>query len=173
MKIPPKTSKTKKTTSKPAAKKSPKKAVAGKAVSKKAAPKKAAAKKAAPKKAAPKRPAAAANPMAELTALAVAALEDVKAIDIKVLDVRELTTITDTMVICTGTSNRHVRSLAESVVEQAKAKGLRARVEGLNEGEWVLVDLNGVVVHAMQTQVRLFYQLEKLWDMREARAGAA
>jgi ribosome-associated protein len=70
------------------------------------------------------------------------------------------------MVICTGTSNRHVRSLAENVMDEAKKKGFRPiGVEGLNEGEWVLVDLNGVLVHVMQAQPRLFYQLEKLWDM--------
>ena len=118
--------------------------------------------------------AAAADPSAALTALAVAALEDLKGLDIKVLDVRELTPITDHMVICTGTSNRHVKSLAENVMDKAKQKGYRPiGVEGLNEGEWVLVDLNGVLVHVMQAQPRLFYQLEKLWDMSQAGSAAA
>lgn len=102
----------------------------------------------------------------DLKELAVAALEDLKAIDVKTLDVHELTTIADWMIICTGTSNRHVKSLAENVMEKAKEAGLRAtHVEGLAEGEWVLVDLNGVIVHVMQAQTRAFYQLEKLWDL--------
>ena len=156
MKTPPKTKKPARKTA-ASAKKAPRKAVHKKAPRK--APPKKAKSKAAPKKAAARPPASAPNPMAELTALAVAALEDLKGLDIKVLDVRDLTAITDTMVICTGTSNRHVRSLAESVMDRAKAKGLRPHgVEGLAEGEWVLVDLNGVVVHVMQVQARVFYQ---------------
>lgn len=127
-----------------------------------------------PKAAAKKKPAGtAADPSAVLKALAIAALEDLKAVDIKVLDVRELTPITDHMVICTGTSNRHVKSLAENVMDQARQKGFRPiGVEGLGEGEWVLVDLNGVLVHVMQAQPRLFYQLEKLWDMNSAGSAA-
>jgi len=105
----------------------------------------------------------------DLSRLAVAALEDLKGFDITVLDVRDLTPITDTMLICTGSSNRHVKSLAQAVVDKARAAGYRARgVEGLNEGEWVLVDLNGVIVHVMQAQTRAFYQLEKLWDLSAA-----
>ncbi len=98
--------------------------------------------------------------------LAVAAIEDVKGLDIKVLDVRSLTAITDHMVVCSGTSNRHVRSIAENVVARAKEFGHVPRgVQGLSNSEWVLVDLVDVVVHVMQAQARLFYQLEKLWDV--------
>ena len=112
------------------------------------------------------------HPMTDLTRLAVTALEDLKGLDIKVLDVRDLTSITDTMVICTGTSNRHVKSLAQNVMDKAKEHGVRPHgVEGMSEGEWVLVDLNGVVVHVMQAQARLFYQLEKLWDMSSGEAA--
>ncbi|MGQ0503124.1 MAG: ribosome silencing factor [Panacagrimonas sp.] len=104
--------------------------------------------------------------------LALAALEDLKAKDVTVLDVRGLTTITDTMVICSGTSTRHVKSIAQAVVEKCKDNGHRPMgVEGLDDSEWVLVDLGEVVVHAMQVQARAFYQLEKLWDMKEHAAA--
>lgn len=109
-----------------------------------------------------------AAPSADLGALAVSALEDLKAVDIKVLDVSKLTTITDIMVIATGTSNRHAASLAHNVIDKAKEGGYRPiGVEGLNEGEWVLVNLSGVIVHVMQAQSRAFYQLEKLWDFQQ------
>jgi ribosome-associated protein len=98
--------------------------------------------------------------------LAVKSLEDMKAQDIKVLDVRGKTSITDFFVIASGTSDRHVKSLAETVAFQAKQAGEPAiGIEGLEEGEWALVDLNGVVVHVMQAKVRDFYQLEKLWEV--------
>jgi len=105
----------------------------------------------------------------DLSKLAADTLEDLKGFDIRVLDVRDLTPITDTMLICTGTSNRHVKSLAQAVMDKAREHGHRPRgVEGLGEGEWVLVDLNGVIVHVMQAQTRAFYQLEKLWDLQGA-----
>ncbi len=164
------------TKAKAAVKSKPKLGPKSKAVAK-TAPK--AASKAKPKAApAPKAKAAKAagsvDPSIALTALAVAALEDLKAVDIKVLNVRDLTTIADAMVICTGTSNRHVKSLAENVVDMARQRGFRALgIEGLGEGEWVLVDLNGVLVHVMQAQTRLFYQLEKLWDMSQLDSKSA
>jgi ribosome-associated protein len=116
------------------------------------------------------------QPTETLANLALTAIEDMKAFDIKVLDVHELTTIADTMIICTGTSNRHVKSIAQSVLDKARENGMRPiGVEGMGEGEWVLVDLNGVIVHVMQAQTRAFYQLEKLWDMSPAdtRSSAA
>jgi ribosome-associated protein len=109
-----------------------------------------------------------------LTDVARSALEDLKAVDLKILDVRGLTTITDVMMICTGTSNRHVVSLARNVFDMAKEAGHQPLgIEGLDEGEWALVDLGDVVVHVMQTQTRAFYQLEKLWDMSEPRSKVA
>jgi len=109
-----------------------------------------------------------------LTDLARSALEDLKAIDLKILDVRGLTTITDVMMICTGTSNRHVVSLARHVYDTVREAGHPVLgIEGLDEGEWALVDLGDVVVHVMQTQTRAFYQLEKLWDMSEPRSRVA
>jgi len=101
-----------------------------------------------------------------LVQVAIAALEDMKAIDVKVIDVMKLTTITDHMIVCTGTSNRHVKSLADNVIQMAKDFGNRpVGIEGIEQGEWVLVDLGGVVVHVMQVQARAFYQLERLWDV--------
>jgi ribosome-associated protein len=102
----------------------------------------------------------------ELKQFAVAALEDMKAVDIKVFDVRGITGITDFMVIASGTSSRHVKSVADHVSMEAKKVGVRPLgVEGAREGEWVLVDLADVVVHVMLPQARDFYQLEKLWDV--------
>jgi ribosome-associated protein len=98
--------------------------------------------------------------------LVIKTLDDMKAQDIKVLDVRGKTSITDIMVIASGTSDRHVKSLAETVAFQAKEAGeTPLGIEGANEGEWALVDLNSVVVHVMQSKVRDFYQLERLWSM--------
>src|SRR5487761_501819 len=103
------------------------------------------------------------------------ALEDMKAVNIKVLDVRGLTDIADTLIVASGTSDRHVRSIAEHVVEQAKRNGFRPLgAEGEREGEWVLVDLQDIVVHVMLPRVREFYGLERLWDAGTAvHEGAA
>jgi len=101
--------------------------------------------------------------LTKLASLAVKALEDLKALEITVLDVSRHTTVTDWWIICTGTSNRHVKSLAENVVLKAKAADERPRsVQGLERSEWVLVDLGSVVVHVLQLQARAHYQLEKL-----------
>lgn len=107
--------------------------------------------------------------LSPLAKVAIEALEDLKGQDIKVLDVEGLTTVTDTMIVCTGTSSRHVKALAQNVAEDAKKAGFRPMgIEGEAGGEWVLVDLGGVVVHVMQVQPRAFYQLEKLWSLPES-----
>lgn len=100
--------------------------------------------------------------------LVIETLEEMKALDIKSLDVRGQTSITDIMVFASGTSDRHVKSLADSVAFQAKQAGeAPIGTEGTMEGEWALVDLNGVVVHIMQPRVRDYYQLERLWSVTE------
>lgn len=102
---------------------------------------------------------------AALAQLVEDALAELKARDVRVLDVRSLTSIMDTMVVATGTSDRHVRALADKVVEAAKAAGVSLLgIEGENTGEWVLVDLGDLVLHIMLPQIRDLYQLEKLWD---------
>ena len=94
-----------------------------------------------------------------------AALDDMKAVNVKVMDVRHLTDITDIVVIASGNSDRHVKSIADRIVQFAKQSDFRPiGVEGATEGEWVLVDLNDIVVHVMLPRVREFYGLEKLWE---------
>ena len=98
--------------------------------------------------------------------IVLAALDDMKGVDVRVIDVRELTSITDRMVIVSGTSTRHVKALAENVALQAKQHGYQPLgVEGENAAEWVLVDLADVVVHIMMPEIRDFYALEKLWSV--------
>lgn len=106
---------------------------------------------------------------AALVKTVVAALEDMKAVNIKVIDVRDVTDVSDCMVIASGNSDRHVRSIADRVVERAKQEGFRPfGMEGQEDAEWVLVDINDVVVHVMLPRVREFYALESLWDVRPA-----
>ena len=110
---------------------------------------------------------------AALKALVINALDDMKALEIKVLDVRGLTDVADTMVIASGTSDRHVRSVAQKLVERTKAAGFRPHgVEGQQDSDWVLIDLNEMIVHVMLPRVREFYGLEKLWDMTTTKRAA-
>ena len=101
-----------------------------------------------------------------LLEIVIAALEDIKGVDISVIDVRGLTSITDRMVIASGTSTRHIKALAENVVLEAKRHGFAALgVEGEETTGWILVDLSDVVVHIMMPETREFYALEKLWSV--------
>lgn len=94
------------------------------------------------------------------------ALEDSKANEVSLMDVTAQTDITDYMVVASGTSTRHVKAVAERVIELAKDSGTRPiGVEGLEEGDWVLIDLADVVVHVMLPKVREFYDLERLWTV--------
>ncbi len=103
----------------------------------------------------------------KLATQAEAALEDMKARDVRVIDVRKLTTVTDYMIVATGTSDRHLRSIAGRLVERLTEAGRKPLgVEGEDSGEWVLVDFDDVIVHVMLGRVRDFYKLENLWDMQ-------
>ena len=113
-------------------------------------------------------------PAADLARLVVQSLEDLKAQDVRVLDVTALTSIMDVMVVASGTSNRHVKALSDSVLEAAKATGVQPiGVEGDATSDWILVDLGDVVVHVMLPRTRSFYNLEKLWSVGEAPASLA
>ncbi|MEZ5500377.1 MAG: ribosome silencing factor [Steroidobacteraceae bacterium] len=101
------------------------------------------------------------------------ALDDMKAQDIRVLDVRGLTDITDYMIVASGSSDRHLRSIADNVVRQAREHGSRPfGVEGGDGGEWLLVDLPDAMVHIMLPRVRELYALERLWQPAAAPAAA-
>ena len=111
--------------------------------------------------------------MASLQTVVIDALADMKALEVKVLDVRGLTDIADFMVIASGTSDRHVRSVAQRVVEKTKEAGFRPHgVEGQQDSDWVLIDLSEMIVHVMLPRVREFYGLEKLWDMTATKRAA-
>lgn len=112
------------------------------------------------------------HPEGDLTGEAVLsiakdALDDLKALEPVTLDVRELSSVTDYLLVASGTSSRHVKSLAENVLMKAKASGVRPLgVEGERTGDWVLVDFGDVVVHVMQPATRSFYDLERLWSVQ-------
>ena len=100
-----------------------------------------------------------------LLQMIISTLGDGKGRDITVVDVRGKTSMTDYMVVASGTSERHVKSLAGHVAEEAKKNAtMPLGIEGEDVGEWVLVDLGDVIVHVMKPQIRDFYQLEKLWS---------
>lgn len=96
-------------------------------------------------------------------------VDERKGQNITILDVRGKTTITDYMVLVTGTSERHARSLCEYVAEKVKELGVEhSGFEGQEGSEWILLDLGDVILHVMTAQAREFYQLEKLWSIDRA-----
>jgi ribosome-associated protein len=110
----------------------------------------------------------------ELRKLVLSSLEDFKALDIQEIDVSAQNSLTDLFVLASGNSSRHVQSMAENLVMKAKAAGCQPLgIEGEKEGEWVLVDLNDIIVHLMQPKTRAFYNLEKLWEAGSNRRSSA
>ena len=102
-----------------------------------------------------------------LLSVAQDALEDLKAVEPVVLDVRSLSSVMDYLIVASGTSSRHVKSLADNVLTKAREQGVRPLgIEGERAGEWVLVDFGDVVVHVMQPAARSFYDLERLWSVQ-------
>lgn len=110
----------------------------------------------------------------QLKTLVLDTLETFKAQDVRSMNVAGVNPLTDLLVIATGSSTRHVKSMADKLVEVAKANGMQPLgVEGQREAQWILVDLNDIIVHLMLPQARAFYNLEKLWEAaRESRSGA-
>lgn len=103
---------------------------------------------------------------------AVDAIEDIKGFDISVMDVRKLTSMTNYMIVASANSSRQAKAIADNVREKLKEKGFAIRgTEGEKEGEWVLVDLEDIVVHIMVPATRAYYNLEQLWGEAESRRG--
>lgn len=110
----------------------------------------------------------------QLRQLVRSALEDFKAIDIQEIDVSARNPLTDWFIIASGSSTRHVKSMAENLVMKAKALGCPPLgVEGHEQAEWVLLDLNDIIVHLMLPKTRAFYNLEKLWEVSSSRRSSA
>ena len=109
----------------------------------------------------------------KLCKIVINALEDLKATNIHVMDVKNLTSIADFMIFASGNSNRQVKALADKTVEDAKKnKVVPLGTEGIQEGDWALIDLGDVIVHIMRPTIRDYYQLEKLWSV-EARQSSS
>jgi ribosome-associated protein len=108
-------------------------------------------------------------PFDQLRDLVIDSLQDFKAIDIQQIDVSGRNPLTDLFVIASGNSTRHIKSMADNLVQKVKAAGSQPLgVEGQQQAEWVLVDLNDVIVHLMLPKTRAFYNLEKLWEASQA-----
>jgi ribosome-associated protein len=145
-------------------------ATASKIATKPTAVRKTATAKKAPSRSAPKS----VDPVETLRKQVIAALDGLKAKDIREIDVRGRTSIADMLIIASGTSTRHVKSLADEVVKFVKKAGMMPLgVEGQREAEWVLVDLGDIIVHVMLPRIREFYGLERLWTVDAEMPAAA
>lgn len=110
----------------------------------------------------------------QLKQLILTAIDDMKGTDVIELDVKDKTSVTDRLIIASGTSSRHVKSIASNVAVEAKKHGYKPLgVEGEDQGEWVLVDLGDIVVHIMQPHIRQFYDLEKLWSFTDSESAGS
>ena len=94
----------------------------------------------------------------------IATLEDIKAVDPIAIDVKKISSLTDFMVIASGTSDRHINEMSERVIEGLKKDISGMKIEGQGGGDWLLVDAGDVIVHLMSSDAREFYDLESLWD---------
>ena len=111
-------------------------------------------------------------PNVELRDLVINALEDRKGVDIQWRDVQNQTDNTDYMIVASGTSGRQVKALADSVIEKTASIDIKPLgLEGMENGEWILIDLTDVVVHVLLPKVREFYDIERLWSMSPSKKG--
>jgi ribosome-associated protein len=99
----------------------------------------------------------------EILQMVLAQLDDMKAEDIVTIDLHGKTSIGDYMVVSSGHSNRHVGSIADRVIEDLSRAGIKTRVEGMSNADWVLIDAGDVIVHVFRPEIRTFYGLEKMW----------
>lgn len=108
----------------------------------------------------------------KLTETIVQSMEDIKSVDVIVLDVSNITSITDQMIITSGTSSQHVKAIANKVMEDTKKTGFKViGIEGMDQGQWVLIDFGDAIAHIMHPDSRNYYQLEKLWSVETRDIG--
>lgn len=106
--------------------------------------------------------------LSQLKEITLNAIDDIKGFDIKVIDVQGKSSLTDLLIFASARSDRQVKSIAQHVAEESKKAGNQPLgIEGMDSGDWVLVDLGDIVVHVMLPQVRDFYHIEKMWEIEE------
>jgi ribosome-associated protein len=126
------------------------------------------------RKRAPRKPKIATPPSAELQPLILTRLDEDKAEDIVAIDLQGKSPLADWIVVASGRSARHVAALADHLVRTLKENGFgKARIEGLPQADWVLIDAGDVIVHLFRPEVRAFYQIEKIWSVDSAHQGRA